>query len=212
VTFPDERSLADDVATPAAAQLEPSLTDTTSTIVDSSPDVTVEDFDFEAFLTGARPTRRAAKLYARADLVGTLEERMQELEAEGIDPADDDTFCRLYQEFHDSGRWFHVEKRSSEWERDFRAKTAERLGIKLDEQGKVTSEADGLALAFEQTAAQTVIPSNLSAAGVRRMYEVNQGEVNKLFLAVRQVNEAMAETVRVVGPDFSPRRSTSPAT
>jgi len=193
--FDDERSLAD--ATPA----EP-------TIKDVPVDVTPEDFDFEDFLAGARPTRRAAKLYMRADLVGTLEELAQTIEADGGDPGDDPRFRELYETFHASGRWFTVEKKSGEWEKATRKASAKHLGIKLDKDGAATSEEDGLALAFEQTAAQIVSPSNVTAEGLRRLYEINQGEVNKLFLAVRLANNEMAETVRVVGPDFSPKPST----
>jgi len=198
----EERSLAD-----APAQ-EPKVEDL---IVNTTPDVSVEDHDFAAFLAGARPTRRSAKLYMRADVVGQLEELVQEIEATGGNPADDPKFRELYDTFHSSGRWFTVEKRSGEWETKFRDEVVKRLGIKLDEDGKVASEEDGRAIAFEQTAAQIIVPSNVTADGLRKLYEINQGEVNKLFLAVRLANNEMAETVRVVGPDFSPKPSTSSA-
>lgn len=194
----EERSLAD----------EPEVK-VEDLIVDTTPDVPVEDFDFAEFLFGARPTRRSTKLYMRADLVGQLEELIQDLEAAGDDPATDPKVRELYDTFHASGRWFTVEKKSGEWETKFRQDTINRLSIKVDKDGNVLSAADGLAIAFEQTAAQIVVPSNVTADGLRKLYDVNQGEVNKLFLAVRLANNEMAETVRVVGPDFSSKPSTS---
>lgn len=192
--FDDERSLADIAPDP---------------VVVPTPEIPAEDFDVDAWLSGVRPTRRAVKLFARADLVGDLEEMMQEIEARGDDPAEDDAFVALYEQFHASGRWFHVEKRSGEWEKKFRKDTAKRLRIKLDDDGAVTSEEDGLTISIEQTAAQIVVPSAVTADRVRRLYDTNQGEANKLFLAVRMVNNEMAETVRAVGPDFSPKPSTT---
>src|SRR5690242_13568359 len=115
----DERSLADAIPAP-------------SPVVDATPAVSAEDFDFEDFLAGARPTRRAAKLYMRADLIGELEELAQTIEADGGDPGDDPRFRELYETFHASGRWFTVEKKSGEWETKHRKDTARRLGLKLD--------------------------------------------------------------------------------
>lgn len=194
----EERSLADE------PEVKPE-----DLIVDTTPDVPVEDFDFPEFLHGARPTRRSAKLYMRADLVGQLEQLIHDLEAAGDDPAEDPKVRELYDTFHASGRWFTVEKKSGEWETKFRQDTINRLSIKVDKDGNVLNATDGLSLSFEQTAAQMVVPSNVTADGLRKLYEVNQGEVNKLFLAVRLANNEMAETVRVVGPDFSSQPSTS---
>lgn len=196
----EERSLADE-PTPE--------TNPEDLIVDTTPDVPVEDFDFAEFLSGARPTRRSAKLYMRADLVGQLEERIQDLEAAGEDPNEDPKVRELYDAFHNSGRWFTVEKKSGEWETKFRQDTIDRLSMKVDKNGKVLTEADGLTLALEQTAAQIVVPTNVTADGLRKLYAINQGEMNKLFIAVRLANTEMAETVRVVGPDFSSKPSTS---
>lgn len=194
----EERSLAD------APEVKPE-----DLIIDTTPDVPVEDFDFAEFLHGARPTRRSAKLYMRADLIGELEELAQEIEAAGGDPSEDPKFRELYETFHASGRWFTVEKKSGEWETKFRQDTINRLGIKVDKDGNVLTAADGLTLGFEQTAAQLVVPSNATPEGLRKLYDINQGETNKLFLAVRLANSEMAETVRVVGPDFSSKPSTS---
>lgn len=208
----DERSLAD--ALPVA---DPEATgnSTGSQVVDSTLAVSVEDFSFEDFLAGARPTRRSTLLYMRADLIGPLEELAQRIETTD-DGAEADRlvaqFQPLHQQFRDSGRWFTVEKRSSEWERKFRTDTAVRLGIKLDADGATTNREDGLTMAFEQCAAQIVIPSKVTADGLRALFETNEGEFNKIFLAVRLANQEMAETVKVVGPDFSPRPSTSQAT
>ena len=200
MSIDDERSLAD---------VAPEATSPAPSIIDATPDVAAQDFDFEDFLAGARPTRRAAKLYKRADLIGGLEELAQTLEANGKDPGADPKFRAMYDAFHASGRWFTVEKKSGEWEAKFRKDTARRLDIKLAKDGAFASEEDGLALAFEQAAAQIVNPANVTAEGLRKLYEINQGEVNKIFLAVRLANQEMAETVRVVGPDFSPKPSTS---
>lgn len=191
----DERSLADSLPEP--------------TIKEVPVEVTPDDFDIDDFIAGARPTRRAAKLYMRADLVGPLEELAQTLEANGEDPGEDERFREMYEAFHASGRWFTVEKKSGDWEKQFRKDTAYRLHIRLGKDGAATSEENGLALAFEQAAAQIISPSNVTAEKLRKLYDINQGEVNKLFLAVRLANQEMAEMVRVVGPDFSRKSSTS---
>lgn len=198
----EERSLAD----AAEAQDEPKVVDA------SLAEVSVEDFDVDAFLDGVRPTRRAVKLYQRADLVGPLEERVQELETAGEDPEQDEQVKALYAQFHASGKWFTVEKRSSEWERKFRKDTARALDITLDDDGNVSNAEDGLTLSLAQAAAQTIIPSGVTTEKLRKFWNTNQNEVAKLFMAVQLANQQTAEQSRVVAPDFSRKPSTKNGT
>lgn len=183
---------------------ERSLADLTD-IIDSTPDVgEPEHFDLGAFIAGVRPTRRSVRLYARADLIGDLEriaERIDSLpdgaEVDGLVAE----AVRLQAEFEASGVWFTVEKRSSEWVEHFRRDAAARLGVS-DE----TAEGR-IVLLLHQLAAQIVTPVGVTYAHVRALMDSNEGELNKLVVALTAANEQIAERARAVTLDFSQRRS-----
>ncbi len=186
-------------------------------VKDTSADVEVEDFDFDAFLAGVRSTRRSTKVYARADLVATMEELAQAYEDSTV--AAERTriineFDKARDDFHASGRWFTVEKRSGEWVEKFRADTAKRLGLNLGdgEDDKGDPDAQMTAL-LHQLAEQVVVPSGVTYEGLRRLYDVNEGELNKLIVAGAMANQQQAESAKVVSPGFSLRPSAKkPAT
>lgn len=183
-------------------------------LVDVSPEVEPEDFDFEAFLSGVRPTRRAVQVFARADLVAVMEEVAGEYAA-----AEDDgapaakrkaiaaRFTEAREAFLASGRWFVLEKRSSEWIEKFRKGTAARLDITLPEDDEKMGTDDRMAMLLEQLAAQIASPTGVTAAGLRKLYEANEGEVSKLVTAMTFVNTQLGQSAKVLARDFSLARS-----
>lgn len=180
-------------------------------VVDSTGPVTPEDFDVEAFLAGMRPTRRSVKLYPSAHLVGRMEEIAGLIEAADPDASVDDLideFEACKAAFRD-GQWWTVEKRSSEWINRFRADAAKALGLDvkaLDDPEQDLNEQRA-EVVLRQVAAQVVVPSGVTYETLRAMIETNEGEVNKLIVAVEFANTQLAESAKVLTLDFSQRRS-----
>lgn len=184
-------------------------------VVDASAALDAEDFDWEQFLAGARPTRRAVKVYARADLVG----RMEEVAAQYRDdmPAAQKKkiaaeVTALRDQFESSARWFVAEKRSSDWVKTFRKDTAARLGLDVGDESEdadVTDEQQAARrrVTLEQAAAQIVTPSGTTADHLERLGDINEGELNKVIVAVQFANTQMAQAASVVTRDFSQGRS-----
>lgn len=178
-------------------------------VVDSTPEVTPATFDSSAFLAGIRPTRRSVRIVERADLVGDME-RLAQMYNEA-DAEDDDAECeRLAAEFqpvadafHDSKRWYTVEKRSSEWIEHFREETAETLGLDLESDDKAVRRE----LLIRQVAEQIVAPEGTTYDDLLSLYERNEGELNKLVVATTMANQQTADSAKVATPGFSLRRS-----
>lgn len=180
--------------------------------LDSSIDITVaptvDDFDFQDWLEGVRPTRRAVRLYARADLIG----RMEEIAGEAADAeklGDSDTLAGLVDEmetlretFDASARWFVVEARSPEWEDDFHRVRARDMGIKKGEPGERQKQQ----ILLEQLAEQIVTPTGVTAEALAVMLDRAAGEVNKLIVALQFANRQVADSAGVLQLDFSSRR------
>lgn len=195
----------DTLATPAAVET-----------VDTTVAPTPEDFDFEAWLGGVRATRRSVKVYARADLVGRMEEvaatYRDDLPAAAKRKIEADVLA-LRAEFEESGRWFTLEARSSEWVKDFRAETARRLKLDVgDESADVADLSPEQvrareAVTLEQVAAQTVVPSGVTSAMLARMQSVAETEVSKLVVAMVMANSQQAQSAAVLTRDFSRSRS-----
>ena len=169
---------------------------------------TVDDFDFQDWLEGVRPTRRAVRLYARADLIG----RMEEIAGEAADAeklGDSDTLAGLVDEmetlretFDASARWFVVEARSPEWEDDFHRVRARDMGIKKGEPGERQQQQ----ILLEQLAEQIVTPSGVTAEALAVMLDRAAGELNKLIVAMTFANQQVADSAGVLKLDFSSRR------
>lgn len=178
---------------------------------DLSPETTPQDFDFGAFLGGVRPTRRGVRLYPHAHLVARMEELADQIdrapESENVDHLID-AFEAAKAEFHE-GVWFVVEKRSSEWIEKFRADLKARLRLKVDQDDP--SKDDVMTALLHQLVAQIVTPAGVTVEGLRSLFETNEGELNKLLVAMQMVNQSLAEKASVIGVDFSQRRSTNRA-
>lgn len=162
-----------------------------------------EEFDFAAWLGGVRPTRRAVRLYARADVLGRMEEiagLIEDAEGEQADALVDE-FEELQRTFEASGRWFFVEARSAEWVEDFRRVYKRDHGIKGD-----PGDRQRIAIILAQLAEQIVSPAGVTAEMLERLHEANAGELNKLVVAVTMANDQVAQSAAVLKLDFSSRR------
>lgn len=186
--------------------------------IDSSPAVTPEDFSIEDFIAGIRPTRRAIQIFARADLIARLDEIATRIDAaektSNVDALIDE-FQSVKAEFQ-AGTWFELEKRSSEWVKEFRLAKESALGYSRavrgdDDQATLTDEEVG-EISLHQLAEQIVTPSGVTVDHLRTMLDVNEGEVAKLLAVMVNVNNELAQQAKVLTRDFSRRRSTHPAT
>ena len=170
----------------------------------SAPLPSPEDFDIAGWLSGVRPTRRAVKLYARADVLA----RMEEISGTVADLPDDEIddllaeFEQLREAFEASARWFVVEARSPEWVEDYQRTAKQAMGIKKD-----PGERQKVAILLGQLAEQIVTPEGVEVAHLERLHEVNAGELNKLVVAMTMANGQVAESAKVLTLDFSSRRS-----
>ena len=176
--------------------------------IDTSITPTVEDFDLDAWLNGARPSRRSITLYSRGDLIGRLEEFVSLIEL-----ADDDEQRQVIEiaaekvqhEFLASGQVFTLEGRSSEWVKAYREGCAKQLGLKLGvKTGTVKDETE---YAMRMLAEQVVVPSGMTYEKLKRLSEIAEPEVLKLIAAQVAANTQAAATVGVVTRDFSQGRS-----
>ena len=180
--------------------------------LDSSIDITVaptvDDFDFQDWLEGVRPTRRAVRLYARADLIG----RMEEIAGEAADAeklGDSDALAGLVDEmetlretFDASAHWFVVEARSPEWVDDFHRIRARDMGVRKGEPGERQKQQ----ILLEQLAEQIVTPTGVTAEALAVMLDRSAGELNKLIVAMTFANQQVADSAGVLKLDFSSRR------
>lgn len=186
-------------------------------VVDTTPDVSADDFDFEAFLQGARPSHRSVRLYMRPDLVATMEELADRLQAAGDTIEDDDPllaeFLATKQAFYASGRWFTLEGRSGEWIDATRKTMAAKYGLKVEKDGTLgegKQRAEALqAIMVRLLAEQIVTPSNVTPEGLATLAERSPSEFRKLLAAQGIVNSSLAELAKVLTVDFSHAPSTA---
>lgn len=184
-------------------------------IVDASPAIDAEDFDFEEFLSGVRPTRRAVKVYARADLVAQMEEVAGGFRDDLPAQAKKKVLAEitaLREQFEASGRWFVAEARSAEWVEKFREDASKTAG----DTGSLDAAEDDLTpeqirarqrVTLMQAAAQVVSPKGVTTEGLERLGEVAPAELNKIIAAVTFANRQSAASAQVLSRDFSPAPS-----
>lgn len=186
---------------------------------DTTQPLEVASFDLPGFLRGVRPTRRTVKLHERADLIGVLDELVNRIDAlpDG-DEADAliDQFETVRAEFQAGVTYWTVERRSSEWVEAQWEDCARRHGFKLVD-GDTKNRKHRLVLLMDQLAAQIVEVKDESRAvssepvtveRLRALFDVNEGELNKLMFAMQDANTSMAQQAGVLTRDFSQRSST----
>lgn len=183
--------------------------------VDVTPDVKAEDFDWDAFLHGVRPTRRAVKVYQRADLVAVMEEAAggyrDDLPAAEKRKIRDEVL-RLREQFEASGRWFVAEARSADRIDKVRQDAADRHGITLppaDAKGDdaLIPRADYDKIERAILADAIAIPSGTTEERLAALAEHAPTEYPKLLVAMRAANSKLAQSAEVLTRDFSQGRS-----
>ena len=176
--------------------------------IDTSITPTVEDFDLDAWLNGARPVRRSITLYARGDLYGRIkDELLPRLEQcnDSERPALEAEAETVEAEYMASSQVFTVEARSSEWVKAYREGCAKQLGLKLG--AKTGTQKDERQYAMRMLAEQIVVPSGMTYEKLERLSEIAEPEVMKLITAQVAANTEAAVGVGVVTRDFSQGRS-----
>ena len=165
------------------------------TVADGIRDVTPEDalsvekFDFAAFVAGAKPTRRAVTLYARGDLRASLDRT-----AEDIDLAEKAGDKKRAGELRKQGQQILdemtapgsvidvvVEGRSDDWVKDFND-ALEKDGVE-DDTEKV----------MRRVAAQVVEPEGVTYELLESFRQVAEPQVKRLVVAVSMANSQPVE-------------------
>lgn len=178
-------------------------------VLDITNDVTPEDFDFDAFMDGVRPGRRAVRVTGRADLAAEIDKIA--IQAEGLEDPNGEEAQALLEHFETvksqiaaSQHVFVVEARSDHRGRQI-VKQMEKQGI--TEPGKKASQDEireyQEELAIRRLADGIVIPSNITVEGLKKLEERAPSEVNKLYGAFHEVN---TNPTKSVDPNFSLRR------
>lgn len=192
-----------------------SLADGPTETVDVSPALEPTDFDFEAFLQGVRPTRRAVRVYARPDLVAQMEEVAgtfrDDLPAAQKKKVRDEVLA-LRAQFDASATWFVAEARSAERQERVRQESAKRHGFTIpgpDAEGEdaLIPRADFDKLMRDLLVDSIVLPTGVTAEGLARFAEASPTEYPKLITAMQQANTMLAQNTQVVTRDFSPAPS-----
>lgn len=168
----------------------------------SDPVAEPEDFDFGAFVSGVRGTRRQVRITARGDLYAEMDQIFEQ--ANDPDITEDEAgellerVEEIKREIWDSQKVMVVEGRS-----DTRRQEIER---KLAKPGKKASAAAHRAHAFNVLIAQLadaiVVPSNVSMADLERLYEVAPSELDKLYEAAIEASKGKG----AMTPNFLQRR------
>ena len=176
--------------------------------IDTSITPTVEDFDLDAWLNGARPVRRSIILYARGDLIGRLEllvDLIEKCEDDEQRQALEDEAEKIQRTFLVSGQVFTVEARSSEWVNAYRDQCVKQLGLKLG--AKTGTQKDQAEYGLRMLAEQVVVPSGMTYEKLKRLADIAEADVMRLITAQVAANTQAAASVGVVTRDFSQGRS-----
>ena len=113
---------------------------------------------------------------------------------------------RLYAEWDAASVVVTVEKRTSEWVDAFKAESIRTHKIKTGKGGQPLDDADTRRIVLHQLAEQIVSPQ-LTYDHLEGLYQVAEGEVSKLIVAMNLANNALPETAAVVTAGFSHGRS-----
>jgi hypothetical protein len=181
----------------------------TPDVEDITNDVTPEDFDFDAFVDGVRPGRRAVRVTMRADLAAEVDQIA--IKADGLDDPNGeeaqallDRFVEVKEQIAASQKVFVVEARSEHRARQI-IKQMEKLG--MPQPGKKADEDEirewNEELAIRRLADSIIVPSNVTVEGLKKLNSVAESEVNKLFGALHDVN---TNPTKSVDPNLSRRR------
>lgn len=177
-------------------------------IIDITEELNVEDFDFDAFVDGVRPGRRAVKITMRADLMLELDRIIAEYEATDKEDRDEEElltrFNAVKAEVIASQRLFVVEARSDA--RIDEIKEEMRTLGKPEPNRKATEEMRREwreELLLRRLADAIITPSNVTYEGLAKLREVAESQINLLVGTMQMVNSNPTDGVKGVTPDFS---------
>lgn len=204
----------DSLGDPAVTDVDDDTLGGEPEVVDITRDPDPEDFDFDEFIAGVRPGRRAVKVTMRADLSAELDHLIHRAEAlpddmdagerEAAENALLDEFEAVKAQILASQRVFVVEARSEHRMRQI-VKLMEKQG--LPKPGKKAADEEVYAwnseLALHRLADAIVVPSNVTVEGLRKLDQVAEAEIQKLFGAFI---DASQNPTKAVTPNFSLRR------
>ncbi|MGO1607591.1 MAG: hypothetical protein ACTHXF_08950 [Brevibacterium yomogidense] len=188
----DERSLADKAPEETAAEEPRDVT------VKPAP----EGFDFAAFVSGIRPTRRAVRVYARGDLAAERDVLRAEIQAAQDQQAKAaeikrlrDSLAAVTREMNADGAVIDIvlEGRSSE--------TVTKLHEALEKD--IPGEDRQAERDLHMVAAQVVAPEGVTAELLGQIRAVSEPQWQQLIFAAAEAST----TSGVVTPDFSRGRS-----
>lgn len=177
----------------------------------NDPVALAKNFDFESWLQGARSPRTSVRVFQRPDLQAELDRITAEVDGLSSDAPDEvvdrlaGDFERVKAEMVESAVDFVIEKRSSEWVKNFRIAECEALGTKHDAGDPVDNEGAMVAVNLAQLAEQIVEPK-VSAQQLARLYEVHEVAVIRLASAMHLMNKSLPSD-HVESPGFLRRRS-----
>ena len=171
---------------------------------------TPKDFDFEAWLQGARAPRTAVRIFQRPDLQARVDE-IQALAAD--DDLTDEQAAALLVEFEQvkadllaSSLIVTIEQKAPDWVKRFRTDEITERGGKVAP-GTADPKDQDLALPVNiAQAAEQVISPAMTAEQIGRLYEVNPAAVAAIVTAMHVLNQTGGAS-RIESPDFSRRRS-----
>lgn len=171
---------------------------------DASVAANPETHDIGAMVAGVRATRLRVKIQPNGHLLERLQEMADEIadipEGEEIPEDLAEEWVETKADF-DHEDVYVVEGRTSDWVRNFESE-AKAQGINPKRKGL---SPDGVReevkrLMHAQIAAQIVSPEGVAEADVAALFAHSEPEGDKLYRAVKQVNE---QPVKMMMPDFS---------
>lgn len=186
---------------------ETPVVDDTLVGVDVTPELDPQDFDFDAFVKGARPGRRAVPVAMRPDLMAERDQIV--LRAEELGDDDEAEAEELFARFREitetiktSQRDFVVEARS-----DARAKAIiKQFGPEPGKKATQDERDEWNDRVMEARLADAIVtPSNVTAEGLRKLREVNEAAFVTLWGAFLEVTSNPTRGLGV-DPNFSLRR------
>jgi len=179
-------------------------------VTDITEPLDVEDFDFNEFVEGVRPGRRAVKITMRPDLVAERDKLVESFdEARGKKDTDyAEQVLGEVRALHDrifaSQRIFVIEARSEsrrEAIREVMAKQGRPEPNKKATRAMRNEWTEEYVL--RQLADAIITPSNVTYEGLAKLREVGEPQINILMGAFNDVNTDPLRNVRGLTPDFS---------
>lgn len=177
-----------------------------------APSATPQSFDFGSWLAGARPKRRSVRIYQRPDLLARIDQI--KIEVDDITDEQDPRvealaaeYTDVVAEIRDSSLVVTLEKRTTEWVRNYRKQVCKRLGVKHDKDGDpVGADSEVMVRVNCMQIVEQVVHPPVSADQLMQLREVNEEALGNLVTAMNSLNFDRTPSIMET-PDFLRRRS-----